>query len=239
MNGLSHQVWKNLIISHQSIHVRYLQKIPFYYLKSYFIIYTIPFYKTLNIPNSIFFFLPFYLNMIFLILFIFFILFLSLPLPLSLILPQPTNHHHNTQTHQAKHTHRANPHRNPSLPIKPPSKTYTHTKTHAQETHKTPQPQPQQPINHHHQSPTPTTTMNLTHNENPRQQQEPTVKTYSPLIQPTISNPPRQTSTIDLGPHLVATRFNSHPSTSRLVKTWTASLMREIAEAYLGATVKN
>ena len=39
-----------------SIHIRNLHTILFYHLKTYFIIYTIPFYVTLNIPTFIFLF---------------------------------------------------------------------------------------------------------------------------------------------------------------------------------------
>ncbi|KAF3976621.1 hypothetical protein CMV_000217 [Castanea mollissima] len=39
--------------------------------------------------------------------------------------------------------------------------------------------------------------------------------------------------------HPAATISDSHPSTSRSVKTRTTYLMRETAESYLGATIKN
>ena len=45
--------WYTLSKNCKSIHIRFLQKILFYHLKSYFIIYTIPFYNTPNIQTFI------------------------------------------------------------------------------------------------------------------------------------------------------------------------------------------
>ena len=75
---------KCYIIS-KSIHIRYLKKILFYHLKSYFIIYTILFYITPNISNSIFF--PNLFKYIYIYIYIYFTISLSFPFPLFLPLP--------------------------------------------------------------------------------------------------------------------------------------------------------
>ena len=57
-NGKIASIYATLLnLLGKSIHIRFLQKISFYHLKNYFIIYTILFYNTPNIPTFI---LPYY-----------------------------------------------------------------------------------------------------------------------------------------------------------------------------------
>ena len=97
---------KCYIIS-KSIHIRYLKKILFYHLKSYFIIYTILFYITPNISNSIFF--PNLFKYIYIYIYILLFHSLFLFLSFSLCLQHQPQQMIKKNSHHATHQHIATP----------------------------------------------------------------------------------------------------------------------------------